>query len=159
VNTALLVLSSALASGGDVVPAGWGERAPVVVQAGGCDPCAPAGREKLLDRMKSKFGAHAPACCDPCANSYAPPNLLDTIKGRMAKGGFAASASGCGAGPSAPAAVAVTPGAAPKEMPRDLKGSGNSNAPPAGVASPVPLAPLTPLPPGPVSEPRRTSPY
>ena len=157
-NAALLVVSSALSAGGDVVPAGWGERAaPLVAQAGGCDPCAPARRGKLHDRLRSKFGAPAPACCDPCANNPGPPNLLDTIKARLAKGGCA-PAPGCAADPAAPA-VPVAPATPPKEMPANPKGSAGTNDPPAGAVSPAPLTPLTPVPPGSGADPRKKSPY
>src|SRR5207244_3615742 len=106
VNAALLVMSSALAVGGDVVPAGWGEPSPsAVIQAGGCcgkaapapsccDPCG-SGRAKLLDRLKAKFGAKS-SCCAPACPAPPPcpaacpapaccekkPNLLDKIKSR-----------------------------------------------------------------------------
>jgi hypothetical protein len=156
VNAALLVVSSALSAGGDVIPAGWGERAaPLVAQAGGCDPCASAGRGKLHDRLRSKFGSHGPACCDPCANNPGPPNLLDTIRARMAKG-CCPPASDCGPVPAGPAAAPVTP---PKELPGNPKGSATSSGPPSGAASPAPLAPTTPVPQGSGAEPRKKSPY
>jgi hypothetical protein len=155
VNAALLVMSSALAAGGDVVPAGWGERAPVVVQAGGCcapapaptccDPCASGGRVKLLDRLRAKFGGKSSMCCDPCANGSARPNLLDKIRARMSKHscGCGEPQTCCGASPCATGpAVPVTPVTPPKEMPKpkdpkDPKGSGASGVAP----SPLPAAP------------------
>lgn len=133
-NAVLLVMSTSLGAGGDVVPAGWGERPlPMVVQAGGvgsggncCDPCGPAcSKGGLIDRLKSKFGmksscgcAPTPAC-DPCATGsrYYQPNLLDKLRARMGD----KKAKGCPCpDPCATAAVpaVVAPVNPPIEMPK-----------------------------------------
>jgi len=173
VNAALLVMSSALAAGPDVIPAGWGENAlPSVVQAGGCDACGGHSRGGLLDTLKSKFGsksscgcAPAPApACNPCTSGghYTQPNLLDKLKDRWA----AKKAPPCPCTPAcAPAASpAVTTPVAPSAdttKPKDpgtpkgfdtLPKGGASRGGSAGLGSipPVPAAPepvtLPPLP-------------
>ncbi|MFO0822076.1 MAG: hypothetical protein U0792_02980 [Gemmataceae bacterium] len=94
-NAAFLLLTSAVGAGGDVIPAGWGERPPAIIQAGGCSACAPA-----------------PACgtCgDPCKSPC--PSLLDKIKARLAsKKSCCSSAPSCC---SAPAPTCCPPAPAP----------------------------------------------
>ena len=159
VNAALLVMSSALASGGDVIPAGWGERAPAAVQTGGCcaaspapsccDPCATAGRTRLLDRLRARFGSKSTSCCEPApacpaATCCEKPSLLERIRSRLGSRKDSCcdptpgccAASPCGTAPISPAAPA-TPVTPPKEMPKP-----KGNAPTAGAYSPLPLAPL-----------------
>ncbi|MBA4063191.1 MAG: hypothetical protein C0501_05660 [Isosphaera sp.] len=160
-NAALLVLSSAV--GGDVTPAGWAEKPPLVVPAGGCSNCGPA-----RGHAAPTF-AHAPSagCCDPCGSSGGRTKLLDRLKGLFggrkkkddcgcapAHGcGTAHFGSGCatplphGAAPAVPA-TPVTP---PKEMPKvDPKTPRRScrrgpGQPRGGRAPPVvPLAPAAP---------------
>jgi hypothetical protein len=143
-NAALLLMSTAMTPGGDVTQVGWGEKPPMVTQAGGCcDPCATASssRGSLLDRVKGRFGGKAtdsgcgcaPAPAPTCApTSSAQPNLLDAIKARCAARKSGSSAPCCASGP-APAEVAgcaaqlpagttpvaPTPGTTPpKEMPK-----------------------------------------
>ncbi|HSQ55697.1 MAG TPA: hypothetical protein VLM40_08120 [Gemmata sp.] len=74
-NAALLLMTSAMGAGGDVIPAGWGEPSPAAVRAGGCcgapaasccDSCG-CGRTKLLDRLRAKHARKSSSCCDSCA--------------------------------------------------------------------------------------------
>lgn len=183
-NAAILVMSSALASGGDVVPAGWGERALPAAHAGGCcapaptvpapcDPCCDSGRTKLLDRLKSKLvGKKGSDCCAAPAPAYYQPNLLDKMKQRWGSKNACECPAPCpppACGPAcAPAAVPV-PHDPPKDVPKDMKDAkpkpdpepakkgGNAGA--AVAPSPVPLPPL---PAAPLSGPRLSgtaSPY
>lgn len=76
-NAALLLLTTALGAGGDVVPAGWGER-PLVVPASGCSNCAapvaaPAAAPATLGPT---------TCCDPCVTAERP-RLLDRLRARL----------------------------------------------------------------------------
>jgi hypothetical protein len=165
VNAALLVISSALATGGDVTPVrGWGE-SPTIVQAGGC--CAPAAapscgcaKATLLDKIKSHMapkshcGCEQAPTCDSCGSSSYRPNLLDKLKAGCCK------KSSCECGPVAsPCATPITPIAPvpppttlpPKDMPKlkeipktttPPKTSGNSGlAPIPSVPSVPPIAP------------------
>jgi hypothetical protein len=170
VHAAILVMSSALAAGGEVVPAGWGERAPapVAIPGGGCcaapaapaaaccDPCAPAGRVRLLDRLRARF-ARSSSCCDPCAGSSARPNLLEKIRARLGARKDSccdAPASCCGASPCAPAPAApVMPGGpvappkempSPKELPKELPKppKGSSGLAPGGLQEPLAPKPV-----------------
>lgn len=95
-NATLLMLTTTLAAGGDVIPAGWGqgpvaEVKPAATPCSNCDPLGPCfSRGGLIDRLKSKFGVKssdcgcAPAPCDPCASAsrYYQPNLVDKLKER-----------------------------------------------------------------------------
>ena len=161
-NATLLLLSAALGAGGDVVPAGWGEKAPIhsgggyancnapaaapVVSAPCCDPCASAERPRLLDRLKARFaggpsfGCFAPAPpCDPC--SAPAPSLLDKLRSRLARNsctvtvGSAACPCGTSHSPAiAPVTPAPTPPAnLPKDMPKDA-----SKNPPANLPKEMP---------------------
>jgi hypothetical protein len=181
VNAAFLVMSSALASGGDVVPAGWGERPLPVVQAGGCctpgptvpppSGCCDAGRTKLLDRLKSKFGAKQGSdCCDPCPPpKYYQPNLLDKMKDRWGAKKSCGCTDACPApacGPACGPTPVPVPNDPPNDVPKDMKPKPEpepvkkgGNGGPAVAPSPVPLPPL---PAAPLSAPKlsgTTSPY
>jgi hypothetical protein len=93
-NAMLLVMTSAVVPGSDVIPAGWGEKAlPQVVHSTGCDACnTTSPRATILDRLKSRFGmksncgcTSAPSsCCTSCGSvsQYYQPNLLDKLKSR-----------------------------------------------------------------------------
>jgi hypothetical protein len=178
-NAALLLMSSAMTPGGDVTQVGWGERPPMVAQAGGCcDPCATASAPKasLCDRLKARFGAKstdagcgcapapAPApSCSTCGSS-AQPNLLDSIRARLAarKSGPCNSCcasepapsgvAGCAAQlPTGATPVAPVPGTTPpKEMPK-LKDAVKEPAPikdikPGDGGAAAPLLPPVPDP-------------
>jgi hypothetical protein len=160
-NAALLVLSSAV--GGDVTPAGWAEKPPVVVPAGGCSNCGPATHA-------APTFAHAPSagCCDPCGSSGGRKKLLDRLKGmfggRKKKDdcGCAPATNGCGTAnfgngcatplPHGAHAVPAAPVTPPKEMPKDDKTpkelpKGTGGAPDKGTAAApavVPIAPAAP---------------
>ncbi len=99
-NAAFLLMSSALAPGGDVTPAGWGERPPAVVQAGGC--CGSVG--------PTVASSPASQCCDSCG-SAGKPKLLDRLKAK-----FATKSSGCGCA-AAPAPTCCAPAPAPLPAP------------------------------------------
>ncbi|WP_439631869.1 hypothetical protein [Gemmata sp.] len=133
-NAALLVLTSALGAGGDVVPAGWGEAPPAIIQAGGCacaapapscDPCA--SKPKLLDRIKARCAPKckaesAPACdacaapapaCDACSKEKI--GFFDKLKAHCAKKKESAPACDACAAP-APACDTCDPCAEKKKI-------------------------------------------
>jgi len=156
----ILLLSSALGAGGDVVPAGgWGlgprdaagcQGAPTPPPPACCDTPAPS----LLDRMRAKWAAQqqccppasqapsapsqvapAPAatpCCDPCAQR---PGLLDRIRARLAARKHKDCCQPCPSG-CAPASEQKPPAGStpPKEMPKPKE---KVETPPA-IAIPVP---------------------
>jgi hypothetical protein len=137
-NAALLIVSSALAVGGNVTQIGWGEGSAPIVQAG-CTSCAPAAptcgdpccssRTKLLDKLRARLAPKcktscapacepapacppaptcAPACQDPCSKT----NLLDKLRARLAgrKSSCCASAcGGCSAGTGCSSGAAAPP--------------------------------------------------
>lgn len=121
-NAALLVLTSALGAGGDVVPAGWGETPPAIIQAGGCGcatpapSCDPCAKPKLLDKIKARLApkckSECDACaapaptCDPCAEKKI--GFFDKLKAHFAKKKECAPACDACAAP-APAAPACAP--------------------------------------------------
>ena len=75
-NAAILLMVSSVASGGEVIPVGWGERPPSLVHAGGyCDPCAPAGRVRLLDKFRHRGSPRTPLA-DPPGPVVAPPTAV-----------------------------------------------------------------------------------
>ena len=138
-NAALLVMSSALAAGGDVgdiIQAGWGENA-LPAQSCGCDPCGKPAKAGLLDTLKSKFGMKSSSCgcapapapsCGSCGSTshYTQPNLMDKLKSRWAakKAPSCGCSSGCSpcTAPSpcatAPVPAVITPGNPPIDMPK-----------------------------------------
>ena len=154
-NAAIFVITSALATGGDVTPAGaWGD-APLIVQASGCSSCGPTvasscgcGKASFLDKIKAKFAPKPHCGCEPaCGHKI---TLLDKVK---ARGGCKKSACECySASPCAtPGAPIVAPPAPttipPKEMPK-LKEVPKSDAPktsggPGAIS--IPSAPAAPI--------------
>lgn len=105
-NATWLVMSSALAIGGDVTPAGHTQQPVTVIQGAGCSNCGPTvspgcnacdsgkTRTGLLDRLRNRFRQSDECCsgptpaptCNPCATpGYSQPNLLDRIKSRFGK--------------------------------------------------------------------------
>jgi hypothetical protein len=160
-NAALLVISSALATGGDITPAGaWGE-GPIIVQAGGgCSGCGPTTasscgcKPSLLDKIKAHL-TPKPSCgcapaptCKTCEPACPRPNLLDKIKASCCK------KPSCGCGPVASPCATIAPVAPvtppttipPKDMPK-LKEVHKSDAPKTsgntGIA-PIPSVPTVP---------------
>jgi hypothetical protein len=160
VNASLLVISSALATGGDITPAGaWGDGP--IVQASGCTSCGPTiahscgcSKPSLLDKIKAHL-APKPSCgcapaptCKTCEPACPRPNLLDKIKSWSCK------KPSCGCGPVAspcatttPVAPVTTPSTTPpKDMPK-LKEVPKSDAPKTsgntGIA-PIPSVPNAP---------------
>ncbi len=111
VNSVLFVMTTVLGVGGDVVPAGWGERAqPAIVQAGGCQSCGSSAahgkhsasnaccgaseRVGFLDRIKARLGSNSGGCgcaskvTAPCGcgvERYSAPNLWDKLRARCGK--------------------------------------------------------------------------
>jgi hypothetical protein len=150
-NALLLVMSSTLASGGDVVPAGWGEKAyPQATHATASDSCCPsAPRASLLDRLKNRFGLKSSCDCQPaptpscntCGSSsrFYQPNLLDKIKSRWG------SKNSCCCDPCAGATPTTTPPAGetkPKVDPKPKEGgkSAAGTIQPQGIST-LPLVP------------------
>jgi len=172
-NAALLVLSSALAAGGDVTPAGWGEKPPVIVQAGGCSNCGPAaapayagpccestmaaqaGRVRLIDRLKGCFGNKSSTTsmsshCDPCATApVAAPRLglFDKLKARLGGKSSSSSHAYSSASPCTMCGCGPVVGGPAHSYP-GVTGPGIVGTP--GCASPLPLGavPVTPITPG-----------
>ena len=76
-TVAFLLMASSMASGGEVIPVGWGERPPCVVHAGGCcDPCAPIGRVRLLDRLRHSQSTRTPVAVPRGPVGAAPTAVL-----------------------------------------------------------------------------------
>jgi hypothetical protein len=164
VNAAILVISSALATGGDVTTAeAWGD-GPTVVQAQGCSGCGPkvaspcgCSKPSLLDKIKAHL-TPKPSCgckpapaptCKTCETASYRPNLLDKIKSWSCKKpscGCGPVASPC-ATPGAPVVPLTTPPTTPpKDMPKP-KDVPKSDAPKTSGNTgsvPLPLIPLAP---------------
>jgi hypothetical protein len=167
VNAAILVISSALVTGGDVIPAGaWGDP-PLPAMTQGCSNCgttpSPCGCQKatLLDKLKA-FCAPKPSCgcapaptCGSCGSTCSRPNLLDKIKEH---GLCKKPACGCAPTPCAtPGAPVVAPTAPtqspPKDMPNLKDVPKTSDTPKtstsSGSLSIPPIPPTPPLAPNP----------
>jgi hypothetical protein len=185
VNAALLVISSALATGGDVIPAGGLGDTPIIIQVQGCTNCGPivasscgCAKPSLLDKLKARF-APKPHCgcapaptCNSCEKVHRP-NLLDKIKSWSCK------KPTCGCGPVVspcvtPGAPVIVPGTPTTTPPKDMpklkevpKTSGNTgtltipSAPPALPIAPnpvgIPTVPAAPISTG--TAPSGNSPY
>ncbi len=158
-NAALLVISSALATGGDVTQAGaWGD-GPIVVNSGGCcgtvAPACGCSKPSLLDKIRAHL-APKPSCgcapaptCHTCEPACHRPNLLDKIKSWSFKkpsccGPVASPCCGTTIAPITPTTTPTT--TPPKDMPK-LKEVPKSDAPKTsgntGIA-PIPSVPSAP---------------